>query len=74
MMSKSVEEIVFLVEEAQEGGYTARALGISIVTEADDLDALRHSVVDAVRCHFGDQPHQPRLIRLHLVKDEVLTV
>ena len=72
-MGKMLEEIVFIVEEAPEGGYTARALGVSIVTEADTLDVLRREVVDAVRCHFADAAQQPRLIRLHLVKDEVLT-
>ena len=69
---KPVEEVVFVVEEAPEGGYTARAVGVSIVTEADSLEQLRREVVDAVHCHFGDQPQPPRLIRLHLVKDEVL--
>ena len=73
-MKKALEEIVFLVEEAPEGGYTARALDVSIVTEADTLEELRRHVIDAVRCHFGDQPDHPRLIRLHLVKDEVFTV
>ena len=73
-MGKPLEEVVFIVEEAAEGGYTARALGVSIVTEADTLELLRRQVIDAVRCHFTDEPHQPRLIRLHLVKDEVLTV
>ncbi len=72
-MEKPLEELVFVVEEAAEGGYTARALGVSIVTEADDLDALRKHVLDAVRCHFSDHAHPPRLIRLHMVKDEVLT-
>lgn len=72
-MGKSLEEIVFIVEEAPEGGYTARALGVSIVTEADTMEALRRQVIDAVRCHFADGPQQPHLIRLHLVKDEVLT-
>ncbi len=71
-MNKPIEEVMFLVEEAPEGGYTARALGVSIVTEADDLDTLRHQVIDAVRCHFGAQPQSPRLIRLHLTKDEIL--
>jgi len=73
-MGKSIEEIVFVVEEAPEGGYTARALGVSIFTEADDLESLKKQVVDAVRCHFEDGPNLPRLVRLHLVKDEVLTV
>jgi hypothetical protein len=66
-------EIVFLVEAAAEGGYTARALGVSIVTEADDLDQLRHNVREAVDCHF-DEGQGPKLIRLHIVHDEVIEV
>ena len=56
-------EIIFVVDEAPEGGYTARALGHSIFTEADDWDELREMVRDAVRCHF-DEGEQPELIRL----------
>lgn len=52
---KSLKEIVFLVEDAPEGGYTARALGASIVTEADSLEDLRTQVVDAVKCHFDEK-------------------
>ena len=63
-------EIVFLVEDAPEGGYTARALGHSIFTEADDLETLRSMVRDAVRCHF-DETTRPKIIRLHMVRDEV---
>ena len=47
-----MNEIIFLVEEAQEGGYLARALGESIFTEADTLDKLRKMIRDAVSCHF----------------------
>ena len=71
-MEKSLEEIIFIVEESPEGEYAARALGFGIFTEANGWDRLRHQVVDAVRCHFGDASSVPRLIRLHLVKDEVL--
>lgn len=49
-----MNEIVFLVEEAQEGGLTARALGESIFTQADSIEALREEMRDAVRCHFGE--------------------
>ena len=66
-------EILFTVAEAPEGGYTARAVGHSIFTEADTLDALRQNVREAVACHFEDG-HAPKLIRLHIVRDEVLTV
>ncbi len=65
------KEVLFLVEEAAEGGYTARALGYSIFTEADTWDELREAVRDAVRCHFGPD-EQPDLIRLHAVREEVV--
>jgi hypothetical protein len=64
-------EIIFVVEESREGGYEARALSHSIVTEADTLDEIRSMVKDAVRCHF-DETDRPRIIRLHIVRDEVL--
>lgn len=66
-----MHEIIFQVEEAAEGGYTARALGQAIFAEADSLEELRENVRDAVRCHF-DEGTSPRVIRLHFVRDEVL--
>ena len=64
-------EIIFEVEESPEGGFEARALGHAIFTEAGTLDKLREMVRDAVRCHFEPET-APRIIRLHLVKDEVI--
>ena len=66
-------EILFVVEEADDGGYCARAVGHSIFTEADSLEELRQAVREAVDCHFEDES-RPTLIRLHIVRDEVLTV
>jgi hypothetical protein len=66
-----MNEIVFLVEDAVEGGFLARALGHSIFTEADTYDELRDQVRDAVHIHFDDGD-RPSVIRLHYVKDEVL--
>jgi hypothetical protein len=66
-------ELVFVVEEAPEGGYVARALGEPIFTEADDLVGLREMVRDAVACHF-EEAERPRVVRLHLVRDELLAV
>jgi hypothetical protein len=68
-----VNELIFEVEEAPEGGYTARALGASIFTEADDLESLHDNVRDAVRCHF-DEGEAPALIRLHFVRDELIAL
>ena len=58
-----MSEIVFLVEEADEGGFTARAAGDSIFTEADTLEELRKNVREAVECHFDDG-QAPKVIRL----------
>lgn len=68
------QEIIFVVEESPEGGYEARALGYSIFTEGESFEELRKMVRDAVACHFGESESRPTLIRLHLVKDEVITV
>lgn len=64
-------EIIFSVQESQEGGYEARALGVSIFTQADTMDELKRNVREAVRCHFDDG-NAPSVIRLHMVKDEVI--
>lgn len=64
-------EIIFEVQESPEGGYEARALGFPIFTQADTLAELKPMVQDAVRCHF-EPGAAPRVIRLHLVKDEVI--
>ena len=67
------KEIIFSVEEAPEGGYQAKALGFSIFTEADNFEDLKKMVHDAVLCHFEDK-ERPKVIRLHLVKEELLAV
>jgi len=65
-------EIIFVVEQAEEGGFTAYALGEPIVTEADSLPELKAMVRDAVRCHFS-VGNGPAIIRLHMVTEEVIS-
>jgi hypothetical protein len=65
-------EIIFSVQESPEGGHEARALGQSIFTQANSLDELKTLVRDAVACHF-DSENKPTVIRLHIVKDEVIS-
>lgn len=48
-----MNEIVFLVEEALEGGYTARAVGVSIFTEGSTLEGLNDNIREALECHFN---------------------
>ena len=64
-------EIIFLVEDAPEGGFSARALGHSIFTAANTEPELQAMVKDAVACHF-DEGEAPKIIRLHYVREEVI--
>jgi predicted RNase H-like HicB family nuclease len=64
-------EIIFLVEEDPEGGYVAQAIGESIFTQGETMAELREMVRDAVQCHF-EEAERPKLIRLHIVRDEVI--
>lgn len=68
-----MNELIFLVEEAPEGGYTARALGESIFTEADSLAELHDEVREAIGCHF-DEGEGPKVVRLHFVREEVIAL
>lgn len=68
-----MNEILFVVEEAEDGSFRASAVGEAIHTEAESLDELRQQIRDAVGCHF-DEGQAPPLIRLHLVHQEVLAL
>jgi len=64
-------EIIFSIQESPEGGYEARALGHPIFTQADSMEELKTMLRDAVSCHFPEDT-KPQVIRLHMVKDEVI--
>ena len=66
-------EIIFEVTEAFEGGYNARALGFSIFTQGEDGNDLKAMARDAVLCHFGEDD-VPKVIRLHLLREEAVPV
>jgi hypothetical protein len=68
-----MNEIIFVVEDAIEGGFNARALGVSIFTQADTIEELWLNVSEAVECYYGDEV-APKIIRLHFVREEVLAV
>ena len=71
--SMRTAEIIFEVTESEEGGYEARALGHSIFTQGEDWSDLKEMVRDAVLCHF-DEGNTPRVIRLHLIREEAIAV
>jgi len=66
-------EIIFEILESPEGGYEAKALGYSIYTQADTTDELKQQLRDAVQCHFETAADRPRIIRLHWVRDELIS-
>ncbi len=68
-----MKEIMFLVEDDPEGGYSAQALGYSIFTEGETVEEIKENILDALRCHFDDVSDIPRVIRLHFVREEILT-
>lgn len=68
-----MNEIIFLIEESPEGGYTAKAMGHSIYTDAETIEDMKKSITDAVKCHF-DEEEMPKLVRMHFVRDEVFAI
>lgn len=68
-----MNEIVFEVTQEADGGFVAECLTDGIFTEADNWEELRHNVKEAVAAFYFDQPQPPSAIRLHLIRDEVVT-
>lgn len=60
-----MNELIFLVEDDPEGGYSARALGQSIFVQADTFEILKDNIKDALECHFETKEDVPGIIRLH---------
>ena len=66
-------ELLFEILQEQDGGYVAECLNEDIITEGDTWDELRKNVREAVSAFYFDSP-APVQVRLHLVRDEVLTL
>jgi hypothetical protein len=66
-------ELVFEAVQEADSGYCAECLTENIFTQADTWDELRRNVIEVTAAYFFDQP-RPTRIRLHLVRDEVLSV
>ena len=49
-----LDEVVFEVHEAEEGGYYAAAVGHDIITQGDTWEELKSMAQEAVLCHFED--------------------
>jgi predicted RNase H-like HicB family nuclease len=68
-----MRELVFNVEQEEDGGFCAKSVGEGIYTQGDTWEELREMILDATNLYFEDQPENaPTTIRLHLLRDEVL--
>ena len=66
-----MKEMIFVIEEDVESGYNAYALGASIFTQGETITEVKENIRDAVSCHFERDEDIPKVIRLHMVKEEV---
>jgi len=73
IMRTYMTDLVFEAVQEADGGYCAECLTENIFTQGDTWDELRRNVIDATAAFFFDQP-RPGRVRLHLVKDEVLSI
>lgn len=73
VMASNELEIVFDVVQGQDGGLVADCLNEDIITQGDSWEELRNNVREAVNA-FSFDSAPPAKIRLHMVRDEVLTL
>jgi predicted RNase H-like HicB family nuclease len=69
-----MKEIIFLVHEAEEGGYYAEAVGVGIFAEGDTMDELKKSIKSGIECYYENTGDAPAFAHLHFVKDEILAL
>ncbi len=67
-------EIIFIVHEAEEGGYYAKSEGPAIFAEGDTVEELKENIKGGVECYFENSTDTPKLAHLHFVKDEVFAL
>ncbi len=70
---RAMSELIFEVTQEADGGYVAECLTENIFTQADSWENLRVNVKEAVTAFYFDAV-APTSLRLHLVRDEVLSV
>ena len=65
-----MQELLFIVTESPDGGFTAHCSSTSIHTEAETMEDLKNAIIEAVHCHFDD--NEKRNIRLQIIKEEFI--
>jgi predicted RNase H-like HicB family nuclease len=66
-------DLVFEVVQEADGGFCAECLTETIYTQGDTWEELRANVRDVIAAYYFDC-EAPDTVRLHLVRDEVLSV
>jgi hypothetical protein len=69
-----MKELIFLVHEAEEGGYYAEAVGVGIFAEGDTMDDLKKSIKSGIECYYENTNDAPSFAHLHFVKDEIMAL
>ena len=69
-----MKELMFLVHEAEEGGYYAEAVGAGIFAEGDTMDELKKSIRSGIECYYENTADSPAFAHLHFVKDEIMAL
>lgn len=69
-----MKELTFLVQEAEEGGYHAEAVGVGIFAEGDTMDELKKSIRIGIECYYENTTAAPSFAHLHFVKDETMAL
>ena len=54
-------EIIFVVHEAEEGGYYAKSEGPAIFAEGDTVDELKENIKGGVECYYENSTDAPKL-------------
>ena len=67
-------EIIFEVTaDMVDGADSATALGHGIPTQGDSADEICNNFTEAVDCYIDESMPRPKMIRVHLVREDVLT-
>lgn len=66
-----MDELIFDVELDEDGRLLAVGRGESIFTDGADWEDLKRNVHEVVEAFYFDRV-KPRVVRLHMVRDEVL--
>lgn len=69
-----MKELIFLIHEAEEGGYYAEAVGIGIFAEGETMAELKKSIRSGIECYYENPSEAPAFAHLHFVKDEIMAL